>query len=368
MLMRPINIVCVLAIMFGFPGSMVFADGNTETKSSVTQSAKGSQKSDASGKTKNPDKEKKHIPAKKPIDVVGVKKGEPIDKGFVFYKGSYLDAPYFVTRRGLDVLINDKVVVFQWTTWPLPRFDTKNDPGIPEGLTEKSTFKDIRDPKNPSNSHWIRKIRYLHANYPEKVAYKKMAEYFRQLPFVKSVKEKSPGMLRLKMKNGKEKLVSVWPARPGSPFSGNFTTEDLIKRLEGMRLRYERHLRKGRCLFLRGIVLNQKQTARKLKLVVKILRSNRSPKEKRSLLQRLDVLPTGVNTGVDKEFEPLLSDFKSSAQLDKRIEALKKTTGIEPLNFDEIPEKSTEERLREQEEIQRRLNESRKARANKAKQ
>ena len=179
------------------------------------------------------------------VKELGVKEGEPVDAGFVFFDGRYIDAPYRVSRRGRHVFIND-VVVFQWDRWPLPDLRVNEDPGYPPGLTENSGLEDVIK-GNSENSPWQRKSRYLYQHFPLDVARQKMADWFRRLPFVESAEFRHPGSggLRIKMKNGEEKNVGVSPPPKESIYSWEFTNKDIIAWLERDRGRYEARLKEG---------------------------------------------------------------------------------------------------------------------------
>ena len=108
---------------------------------------------------------------------------------------------------------------------------------------------DLFDKENFKNSHYHRKYRYVHQHFPEEIAIQKMEEYFRQLPFVESVSFKSHGMLNIKMKNGKEKIVSVRRPSPDSILLKPLTQKDIIDKLERARNRFEERLKRTIAFF-----------------------------------------------------------------------------------------------------------------------
>lgn len=120
------------------------------------------------------------------IEALGVVEGKPIDSGFVFIDGRYVEAPYTVSRRGRQIFIND-VLIYQWPEWPLMDRHVREDPGPPPKEYEKLTsFAEIIEDKEWLNSHLYQKRRYLYEHFPEKEANEKMMEYYRQCPFVAS--------------------------------------------------------------------------------------------------------------------------------------------------------------------------------------
>ena len=64
------------------------------------------------------------------VKALGVVEDKPIDSGFVFIDGVYVEAPYTVSRRGRQLFIND-ILIYQWAEWPLMDRHVKEDPGPP---------------------------------------------------------------------------------------------------------------------------------------------------------------------------------------------------------------------------------------------
>jgi hypothetical protein len=283
------------------------------------------------------------------IKELGVKEGESVDSGFVFFDGRYLDAPYTVSRRGRRLFVND-VMIYQWDRWPLPDLRVDKDPGLPEGLTEASTFEELR--QGGANSHMARKLRYLYQHYTQGVAMEKMLEYYRQLPCVESAtpeRPDRPGTLVIRMRNGKEVLVDVTPPHPDSTHHWNFGNEALVGQLDAKRSRYETRLTKGDCFFLfsNGEELSWgcRRAARDLGLVVDILRSDRTKEEKIDLLQRMEVLPPPSRGDID-EFTALVTGFQAPPELEQRISQLIIETGVTPRRLKDLPEEIPFERER----------------------
>lgn len=286
-------------------------------------------------------------PDESAIKGLGVKAGENVDTGFVFFDGRYIDAPYTVSRRGRRLFVND-VMIYQWDRWPLPDLRVDEDPGYPPGLTESSTMDDAIK-GNAEDSPWQRQSRYLYQHFPPDVASQKLAEWSRGLPFVEGAEFKPPGSdrLRIRMKNGEEKGVGLSPPPPDSPYSWNFTNQDIIKRLEYNRGKYEAYLKNGEALFLfhKGypVPMIRMKAARDLGLMTEILRSDRTKGEKIDLLQRMEILyPPSM--GGNEMFLPLITQFQASKQLEERIDELVKETGVEPRTLKDIPDEHPVER------------------------
>jgi hypothetical protein len=280
---------------------------------------------------------------------LGATEGKPVDSGFVFLKGAYLEKPYVVSRRGRTIYINNQPI-YQWDRWPLPDLRVDQDPGLPQGLNETSAFEDLRDRANPMNGHSARKLRYLYQHFPADIAMQKMAEYYSQLPFVQSVtrvRPDCPDILRIRTKSGKEILCGITQGPPDSAFSWRFTNKDLVQSLNQGRLQYENRLKMGDCYFLFGnceqISLGTRKAARDLGLIVQVLRSPRPKEEKVALLQRMEFLPP-PSRGRLQRFDALLDNFQAPPSLEERIAELVKQSGLVPRRLEDIPQEIPSER------------------------
>jgi hypothetical protein len=189
-------------------------------------------------------------PAGDPLRGLGVTRGEPLDSGFFFYEGEYVEPPYRVDRRGIDVLVNGRPV-YRWS----PPTDAHQDEPAPAG--------------------------------------------------------------------------STW----------DFPDEQVMRHVDTWRGIYERYFRSGDCLFIlaegRRRVMTVETAARDLKLAADILRSSRPADEKFDLLQRMGFLRLPDDRR--ELYEPLLTGFRASEQLDARIEALTAETGVTPRGYEGIP-------------------------------
>jgi len=285
------------------------------------------------------------------VKALGVVEGKPIDTGFVFFDGRYLDAPYTVSRRGRQVFIND-VLVYQWHEWPPMDMHVYEDPGSPTEVYAKATGLDDCFGEDWRKSHFWRKIRYLYEHFSKEVAKQKEVEYLRQLPFVVSAGfEPSPlfpdsptpdlTTLVLTTKAGKKENVSLGPPRAGTEGHWDFGVKDVRIQVDGGRDMYERYIRAGNALLLfsRNCYkeLDREVAARDLPLVLQILRSARPTEEKVNLLQRMKVFPTAPASGKEI-YMPLITRFEASPQLDERVAALVKETGVKPRTLQDLPD------------------------------
>ncbi|MCK5306146.1 MAG: hypothetical protein KAJ66_03350 [Candidatus Omnitrophica bacterium] len=261
--------------------------------------------------------------------------GEPIDSGFVFFDGCYIDAPYRVIRKGLAVYINN-VMIRKPIPWPPRDLRVSQDPGVPKGLTENSSFEDLDDKNDPYNGYRARKWRYMHQHFSSEVAVKKMADYYASFPFVRSVTFEDSVTIIVETVKGEKRGIDVGPPSRDSWFLKPPKREDVLKEVQYVCTRFENRLAENDCFFLfsKGgeLSFGKTKVCKDLGLIVTILRSKRSDDEKIILLKRLSVLPPEGEV-----FKPLVTNFQASAQLEQRIDAAVKKSGITPRTFDEIP-------------------------------
>ncbi|HUT61866.1 MAG TPA: hypothetical protein VNA25_28855, partial [Phycisphaerae bacterium] len=282
--------------------------------------------------------------------------------GFVFIDGRYVEAPYRISRRGRQVLIND-IMVYQWPEWPLMDRHVKEDPGPPPKEYEALTsFADIIDSKDWLNSHLYRKRRYLYEHFPKEEADKQLMEYYRQCPFVASARlVPEEGPVRIVTKNGEAENINLGPPPPGTIGHWDFGAKDVLRELKERRTTYESFLSLNKILF----IFSDQQDAwfwppdaeRDIRMMVEVLRSNRSEAEKMELLGRMEILPS-PNAGKflhpafadlaaksRGRYETLIRNFQPSAQLNERIAALVKKPGVKPRTLKDLPEEIPWDRM-----------------------
>lgn len=171
------------------------------------------------------------LPAKENDAVIkefGIKKGEPIDNGFFFWNGRYVEPPYIVESRGLDIYINN-IRVQNGPLWaPPPPSSTPSDPGDP-----------------PANvllydKYWRDKWKYLVANNTRSKARELLASVYRTVKDVKEVcySPQCPDFFIITDHNNKSWNIDfgTYGFRPSSK-------NDLLISRDKMMYRYERLLR-----------------------------------------------------------------------------------------------------------------------------
>ena len=264
----------------------------------------------------------------------GINHGEPINKGFLFYEGRYIEAPYVVERRGLEIYIND-VLMLEGCEWP--RYDLRidKDPGDPPAGVEKPWERpasgDVRD------NYWSRKWRYLEQHFDRKTALQKMKEAYAKSDIFTDVRSGGrEGWFILTDLQGKEK--GVFYHDPKSLFGGGrpLSREKLLMYYEETKQFYETMLKRDIMLLkLRG---GEKYvTGKRADDMIRILLGKGSPEEKIKKLESIHVLTPGADHG----FRSIVHNFKATDQLKKRFaDRLKRKRHEEPMK--RVPDDSVE--------------------------
>jgi len=306
------------------------------------------------------------------IKALGVVEGKPIDSGFVFIDGRYIEAPYTVSRRGRQIFIND-ILVCQQGEWPVADRHVPEDPGPPPKEYEKyKSFGEVLTSFDSIegwlNCHLLRKRRYLYEHFPRQEADEKMLEYYRQCPFVASVNVLEDGPVEITTKSGKKENSTPIPPWPHTSAHWDYGVRDVLGGLEAWRRSLTQTLLENRTLFLFGVPLEGGCTAKfpgfpegyfvsffwknpgDLRLVVEILTSDRPEAEKIELLGRTEILPSpnmaklrppsfaDQAAELRGHYEALIRNFRPSAQRDERIAALIKQTGVTPRTVKDLPD------------------------------
>jgi len=221
---------------------------------------------------------------------LGTQTGAPVDSGFVFYDNSYLQPPYVVSRRGMGVFINEKLIKPPFLPWPLPGDDATlgaADPPLPTSIDATTTPWD-----DTLKEYLQRKAAYFEASYARDEAIARMAEAYRALPCVRA-------MLPDTQYHDTEARVVTWTNGLTEnvrllPLVGRriqWTRERLIQELEtNCRAQIEARLRKGDVYFFWGpngpFTGGPGFVEKSFPQVLRILRSSDPDDEKIAALQR----------------------------------------------------------------------------------
>ena len=244
--------------------------------------------------------------------------GEPINEGFVFLDGRYIDSPYRVSFEGGKIFLNG-LLIDSFIGSPSPVRDS-SDPGMPPGLTKDSTLKDLDYPDRPGDSWDRQKIRWLESQYGHKEALAKAVEYYKSLPFVKGASTDGRTTIHVVTLNGDEK--TMWASDKTATLP---TKEQMIAQVEMARRRYEDTLKGGGCLIMsKGLRMGLSPATVRANLpeIIATVKSNLPREAKAKKLEELRASPPGM----DGVLPLWLDKFQGSAQLDSRVAELRTAT------------------------------------------
>mgnify|MGYP000881349976 CR=1 FL=1 len=113
----------------------------------------------------------------------------PINNGFVFIDGKYIEPPYNIYLKDSSIFIND-IFITKLTPRPFYKeylFD--HDPGIPPEISKNSSFDDFVNMKEPTRnmSYWMALQGYYYSHFYYDEAKEKVLSYLRNLPNIKNI-------------------------------------------------------------------------------------------------------------------------------------------------------------------------------------
>lgn len=235
--------------------------------------------------------------------------GKPIDSGFVFIDGQYIDAPYIVTRDDGKIYINDRLVdqiIAPLYEKPIP----DADPVMPSSINKNTSNYD-----KVLEDYLGKKIRYVQAHHTLDEEREIMEKVYRSLPFVKEAAiDPATGSLRIVTYSGEtDSILLATPRRKGI-----VGIKAIREHADSKKNDFEKNLIEGSTLFLftRGghAGLDKEGTINALPKIVQILRSKKSVNDKIQELHKAGV------TWIDKNtFTNLITNFSASDQLEKRL-------------------------------------------------
>jgi hypothetical protein len=243
------------------------------------------------------------------IKEYGVQEGKPIDAGFVFFDGRYIEAPYVVARKGLCVYINETLVFRH--AGPVAVFPGDVDPQLPPDLTQDTSFYD------KSFSDYMRqKVAYVQKHFKREEEIKIMEQVYRGLPCVTEahLDAEVPTILHITTFRGESIPIGLDPPRRKAPQD----KASVLAQVEGVRKNYEERLHKGDCFFLFDaggrISFGAARVAQCLPRIAEILRSQAPTDVKVKKLQQ-----EGMPDLKSGSFAKLITSFSASSQLDERL-------------------------------------------------
>jgi hypothetical protein len=247
------------------------------------------------------------IPESELIADFGLSKSAPIESGFLFLDGRYVDAPYVVARKGLSVEVNGQhVYKVHLPEKEPPSGDT--DPDIPASITANTSQHD------PVLEGYIEaKIAYVQKHHTPEEERKIMEQVYRSLPFVVSGELVGDGAaLRVTYTNGDtSQLMLNVPRR-----KGKFDRASVLATAERKAVDLAEGLREGQAIFLFSngsrASLPSGLAAERLPSMVGVLRSADTEEDRvRGLAKASGFSPHTARK--------LAGQFSASSQLDQRV-------------------------------------------------
>ncbi len=259
------------------------------------------------------------------ISEFGSSRSEPINSGFFFHEGKYIDTPYIIERRGLSIYLND-ILLIPGSTLPLYDTTVENDPGNPP--SGSSPFNKTPEGVDSRDTYWPKKWRYLKSHFDLNTAKDMMLETYKKSEDVSDVQWKDwskKEVLIITNKNGTQEKRIDYTLSIGESSNKKITKENLIQMMENEREFQERRFKNNAILFKKGGM--EIITGGALGLnSLDILLSDANDSEKINSLENGGLLRHGVKTSYW-----IVTDFKSSPQLKVRIDDLKNKNSLKPI-------------------------------------
>jgi len=239
----------------------------------------------------------------------GVEKSEPIESSFFFYAGKYVEMPYVVERRGLDILINGHCVR-PGPEYPPFEYDVSQDPGDPP--PGASPFDRVPKGTDRRTTYWARKNAYLRAHYHGSAYVEKMVENYRKSTQVASVEPRagSPVEYVVTLKDGSTVNVDFVESFKAIPRD----KESDLKRARQQMQDFEDGLRGGGMMLIwRGREVSTGGPG--LVDIIGALLSSEDPEVRLENLEKAGF--------TSRPAQVLAAEFEPSEQLKARYEAMK---------------------------------------------
>lgn len=243
---------------------------------------------------------------------------QPISNGFVFVEGQYVEAPYVVSRKNLEIYINDRLIAdYAPLVKEVPKPE-KERPVVPSDITAQSTPYD----KNVVN-YVVRMQTYLSSHYKRDEIADEMEKMYRGLPYVKSVHrnaDKTSATVTYMDGNTINENLIPFARKPA------ITPENAVEYVSRDCRNYADRLRDG-VVYSFSAKGSRKHsfganTAKEvLPGVVKVLRSSQDDETKAK--QLADML--GMAAIPKEQVNTFVKELSPSKQLDERVDALTKS-------------------------------------------
>ncbi|MCD4725604.1 MAG: VWA domain-containing protein, partial [Bacteroidales bacterium] len=255
---------------------------------------------------------------------------EGINNGFVFIDGKYIEAPYIFEVHNLGIYLNGNLVFNPPAN--RPNFNVIEDPGFPAGLTKNTTiYYFLEKMWNKELPHYCAKLAYLLKKHDKNTAQLEMLNYYKKLPFIKTVEQvEGPGA---KVTDYSGNTVTVDLSIKESAFEVIPENKIFKQRAELTQILNNR-LQSGQCIFFfkdgTEIYMTERKAAKVLFDVVMVLVSDTlNDNRKHEELINTGIFPKDFT----RLYQQLIREYYNSQQLIERIsttrEKIQNQYGIE---------------------------------------
>jgi len=264
-------------------------------------------------------------------------KSDPINRGFVFVDGKYIDAPYVVEAKDFSVYING-VQIKRKYEWPvINEYEFDHHPGIPSEATKYTTFEEARNLCEPTKGityatavQW-----YLFGHYDYDIAFQMTLDYYRSLPYVKSLTKDSVGCYIIENYSGEKhsiflggpwmkKLNRIWGPNGTGPPKRKEIESKCIKSAEK---RAERLIKGDLFMIFSNDqrsnyyekLYTERRSAEVLPFIIKIMKDNITNEEKIK-----ELITCGIFNNNDSIFcRTYVRNYNGSKNMENRINDLR---------------------------------------------
>lgn len=242
--------------------------------------------------------------------------GIPINSGFVFIDGKYIDAPYHITIKEISsnkigdtsggILYINGVRVLSALTTIKSQYNEDIDPELPLSINKNTSLYD----KSLTN-YLLQKMAYIKKHYNRGEERKIMENVYRSLPCIKEAHITETGALAITTYRGEDSNIGLvgFSRKPLSP-------RELYKNIEYSANSFINNLKAGGCMMFQAngnrLLIGDPRAAIS---IIKILNSEKNPAKRFKGLHN-----AGFN--IIDESKKIITDFSGSPQLDQRLENL----------------------------------------------
>lgn len=253
-------------------------------------------------------------------------KAGPINSGFVFIDGEYIETPYTIKRQGLTVTINGKQILKMQK--PKSPYKLKKCPQMPLNLLNKNDGLDkifkIKHPDYDKGFIYIIE-KYFLEKYNYEVACDSIKNIYKSLPNVKSVVNyhNNNDHFQIVSYNGESRIYSLSPYgrrynhKYGPESKKHYSRKKLKSNAEGEIQAIKNKLEQNKMLFfftdkdiinrVNSYTINKKNSHR----VYDILQSDYHPNQKADSLN---------NIFIDKEFlKRIIKEYQKTEKIKNRL-------------------------------------------------